>query len=67
MEEREAGWSDQDAISVGLLRSGPVISIAGVIMAIAFGGFLFSPIPLLNQLGLFVVLAVLVDTFGTTA
>jgi uncharacterized membrane protein YdfJ with MMPL/SSD domain len=60
---RQAGWDDQDAATLGLLRSGPVISIAGVIMAIAFGGFLFSPIPLLNQLGLFVVFAVLLDTF----
>ena len=32
-------------------------------MCVAFGGFLFSPIPLLNQLGFFVVFAVLVDTF----
>ena len=30
VEERAAGWSDADAVSVGLLRSGPVISIAGV-------------------------------------
>ena len=32
-------------------------------MAVAFSGFLFSHIPLLNQLGFFVVFAVLVDTF----
>ena len=62
-EEREAGWSDTDAVSVGLRRSGPVISWAGLIMAVAYGGFLFSEIPLLNQLGFFVVFAVLVDTF----
>ena len=31
--------------------------------AVAFSGFLFSNVPLLNQLGLFVVLSVLVDTF----
>ena len=62
-EEREAGWSDTDAVSVGLRRSGPVISWAGIIMAVAYGGFLFSEIPLLNQLGFFVVFAVLVDTF----
>lgn len=63
VEEREAGWSDTDAVAVGLQRSGPVISWAGIIMAVAFGGFLFSEIPLLNQLGFFVVFAVLVDTF----
>ena len=63
VEERRAGWSDQDAISRGLLRSGPVISVAGLIMCVAFGGYLFSSIPLLNQLGLFVVFGVLLDTF----
>ena len=63
MEEREAGWSDTDAVSIGLQRSGPIISWAGIIMAVAYGGFLFSEIPLLNQLGFFVVFAVLVDTF----
>lgn len=33
-------------------------------MAIAYSGFLFSDIPLLNQLGFFIVFAVLIDTFG---
>jgi hypothetical protein len=63
VEERMAGWSDTDAIAVGLQRSGPIISWAGLIMAVAYGGFLFSDILLLNQLGFFVVFAVLVDTF----
>jgi uncharacterized membrane protein YdfJ with MMPL/SSD domain len=63
VEERMSGWSDTDAIAVGLQRSGPIISWAGLIMAVAYGGFLFSDIPLLNQLGFFVVFAVLVDTF----
>ena len=58
-----AGWGDRDAVAVGLLRSGPVISWAGLIMAVAYSGFLFSEIPLLNQLGFFIVLAVLVDSF----
>lgn len=58
-----AGWGDRDAVAVGLLRSGPVISWAGLIMAVAYSGFLFSEIPLLNQLGFYVVFAVLVDSF----
>ena len=62
-EERERGWSDADAVAVGLQRSGPVISWAGGIMAVAYSGYLFSSIPLLNQLGFFIVLAVLVDSF----
>lgn len=62
-EERDAGWSDSDAAALGLLRSGPVISWAGAIMAVAYTGFLFSHIPLLNQLGFFIVFAVLLDAF----
>ena len=63
VEEREAGWSDSDAISVGLQRSGPIISWAGAIMMVAYGGFLFSSIPLLNQLGFFLVWGIFLDTF----
>ena len=32
-------------------------------MAVAYSGFLFSDIPLLNQLGFYIVFAVLVDSF----
>lgn len=49
VEERQAGYSDEDAVSLALQRSGPVISWAGAIMAVAYSGFLFSHIPLLNQ------------------
>ena len=62
-EERWKGYSNDDAISAGLCRSGPIISWAGLIMAVAYGGFLFTDIPLLNQLGMMIVFAVLVDTF----
>lgn len=62
-EEREAGWGDADAISVGLQRSGPVITWAGAIMCVAYGGYLFSDIPLLNQLGMFIVMSVALDSF----
>jgi uncharacterized membrane protein YdfJ with MMPL/SSD domain len=31
--ELEEGWSVEDAIALGLMRSGPVITFAGVIMA----------------------------------
>lgn len=63
VEERQAGYSDADAVTLGLQRSGPVISWAGGIMAVAYSGFLFSDIPLLNQLGFFIVFAVLLDSF----
>lgn len=51
VEERQAGFSDEEAVALGLQRSGPVITWAGLIMAVAYSGFLFSEIPLLNVLG----------------
>lgn len=61
--ERDNGWDTGDAISVGVQRSGPVISWAGAIMSVAYGGYLFADIPLLNQLGMFIVMSVVLDTF----
>jgi putative drug exporter of the RND superfamily len=61
--ERDNGWEVGDAISVGVQRSGPIISWAGAIMSVAYGGYLFADIPLLNQLGMFIVFSVVLDTF----
>lgn len=61
--ERDAGWGDHSAIIRGVELSGPIISWAGAIMAVAFGGLLSASLPLLNQLSFFIVFAVLVDTF----
>jgi uncharacterized membrane protein YphA (DoxX/SURF4 family) len=57
------GYSDREAIANGVARTGPVITSAGIIMAIAFGGLILSDVPLLNQMALLLVLAVLIDTF----
>lgn len=62
-EEREHGWDDQTSIVRGVARSGGIISYAGAIQAIAFGGLLKASLPLLNQLSMIVVMAVIVDTF----
>jgi len=62
-QERAAGWDDESAIVRGVQRSGPIISWAGCIMAVAFGGLLSSSLPLLNQLSFMVVFAVVIDTF----
>lgn len=47
----------------GLCRTGKVITAAGVIMAIAFFGLLLSPLGALNELGFYLCVAVLFDTF----
>eukprot|EP00049_Salpingoeca_infusionum_P022360 m.6295 g.6295 ORF g.6295 m.6295 type:complete len:854 (+) comp5144_c0_seq1:67-2628(+) len=63
VEYRRNGYSDHDSILFGLARTGGIITAAGIIMAIAFVGLLFSAEAVLNQLSFFLVLAVLVDTF----
>ena len=51
------------AIRHGVCATGYIISSAGVIMAIAFSGLLLSSIPTVNQLAVYLVFAVLFDTF----
>ena len=48
---------------LGLAKTGPIITAAGVIMLIAFGSLLLSSLTILNQFGLLLALAVLLDTF----
>jgi hypothetical protein len=62
-EKKENGKSDVEAIISGLALTGSTITAAGMIMATAFSGLLFSSEPVLNQVAFFLVLAVLVDTF----
>jgi len=62
-EYRMAGYSDRQALAYGVAKTGPVITSAGVIMAVAFGGLMLSEIPMLNQVSVLLVVAVLVDTF----
>jgi uncharacterized membrane protein YdfJ with MMPL/SSD domain len=50
-------------IQEGLAHQGGVIGTAGIIMAFAFGGLLFSNIMAVNQLGFFLVFGALYDTF----
>ncbi|KAF4660304.1 hypothetical protein FOL47_007209 [Perkinsus chesapeaki] len=63
VEEHENGLSDEAAIQVGVWKTGPVISMAGTIMTIAFSGLLFSSVPMMNQAGVLLVTAVIFDTF----
>ena len=63
LEAREQGFGEKASILSGLARTGSIITAAGIIMAIAFMGLLFSSIPALNQLSFFLVVSVLVDTF----
>eukprot|EP01065_Artemidia_motanka_P035247 TRINITY_DN43154_c0_g1_i1.p1 TRINITY_DN43154_c0_g1~~TRINITY_DN43154_c0_g1_i1.p1 ORF type:complete len:1076 (+),score=413.39 TRINITY_DN43154_c0_g1_i1:79-3228(+) len=63
VELREFGYSDPAAILKGVYKSGGIISGAGIIMAIAFGGLMASQMEALNQFGVILVVSVLLDTF----
>eukprot|EP01060_Flectonema_neradi_P041215 TRINITY_DN970_c0_g1_i1.p1 TRINITY_DN970_c0_g1~~TRINITY_DN970_c0_g1_i1.p1 ORF type:complete len:887 (+),score=139.08 TRINITY_DN970_c0_g1_i1:40-2661(+) len=51
------------AIHKGLCDTGHIITAAGMIMGVAFSGLFFSNIPVINQMGFYLVFSVLFDTF----
>lgn len=63
MEETAMHGDTKAGIRFGVVRTGSIITTAGIIMAFAFGGLLFSNIATMNQLGFFLVAAALYDTF----
>eukprot|EP01061_Rhynchopus_euleeides_P024512 TRINITY_DN3950_c0_g2_i1.p1 TRINITY_DN3950_c0_g2~~TRINITY_DN3950_c0_g2_i1.p1 ORF type:complete len:861 (+),score=271.67 TRINITY_DN3950_c0_g2_i1:208-2790(+) len=62
-ELRMQGYSDVEAVILGVARTGPTISGAAVIMVIAFSGLLFAPEMTLKQFGLILSVSVLLDAF----
>jgi uncharacterized membrane protein YdfJ with MMPL/SSD domain len=62
MREVWDGGGDNDrAVELGLERTGPVITAAALIMAAAFAGFVAGRVPGLQQLGVGLTAAVLLD------
>eukprot|EP00747_Dinoflagellata_sp_TGD_P010762 gnl/TRDRNA2_/TRDRNA2_120137_c3_seq1.p1 gnl/TRDRNA2_/TRDRNA2_120137_c3~~gnl/TRDRNA2_/TRDRNA2_120137_c3_seq1.p1 ORF type:complete len:649 (+),score=55.25 gnl/TRDRNA2_/TRDRNA2_120137_c3_seq1:276-1949(+) len=62
-EFRSMGMHAHEAVQHALCSTGGIITAAGVIMSIAFGGLLFSTMLQVNALAFFMVFAVLCDTF----
>lgn len=62
LEYRLLGFTERDSIEAGVEHSGPLITAAGVIMAIAFGALLFSSSTSLNELAFLLTVSVLIDT-----
>jgi uncharacterized membrane protein YdfJ with MMPL/SSD domain len=60
-EARDGGYSDAEAVSVGLERTGRVVTAAAVLFSIAIGAFVTSQIVFIKELGLGTALAVLID------
>ena len=63
LEFRLSGYDEQSSILKGLYKTGGIITAAGTIMAIAFGGLIFASELLLNQFALYIFIAVIMDTF----
>ncbi len=60
-ETWDATHDNAAAVAAGLERTGPLISVAAVVMIGAFAGFVLGRVPGLQQFGLGLALAVLID------
>ena len=60
-EARDGGYSDSEAVVVGLERTGRIVTAAALLFCIAFGAFVTSDIVILKVLGLGTAAAVLID------
>jgi uncharacterized membrane protein YdfJ with MMPL/SSD domain len=60
-EARDGGYSDSEAVAVGLERTGRIVTAAALLFCIAIGAFVTSQIVFIKELGLGTALAVLID------
>mmetsp|Transcript_29786 Transcript_29786/g.45669 ORF Transcript_29786/g.45669 Transcript_29786/m.45669 type:complete len:378 (+) Transcript_29786:2-1135(+) len=63
LEFRMEGYDHKSSIIAGLHATGSLITAAGIIMAVAFGGLMLSTSPALYQWSFLLTVAVLLDTF----
>ena len=62
-EYRHKGYGTRASIVLAVANTGPIISAAGIVMAMAFFGMLLQCIVSSNQMGFLFVFGVLIDTF----
>ncbi len=60
-EARDRGASDRDAVSIGLERTGRIVTAAALLFSIAIGAFITSQMIFIKELGFGTALAVLID------
>ncbi|KAH9255806.1 hypothetical protein BASA81_006207 [Batrachochytrium salamandrivorans] len=63
MEHRENGYDIRASICKAVCETGGTISVAGIIMCLAFGGMLLSDQLMINSAGFVLTIALLLDTF----
>jgi RND superfamily putative drug exporter len=60
-EARDQGHSDSEAVSVGLERTGRIVTAAALLFAVAVGAFVTSDISFIKQIGVGIAMIVLID------
>jgi RND superfamily putative drug exporter len=60
-EVRDAGASNEEAVAIGISRTGRVITAAAVMIAVVFLAFAVSPVFFMKQIALGMALGVLID------
>ncbi len=60
-EAHDAGASNREAVALGIERTGRVVTMAAVLVCVAFGAIATSQIAFIKELGIGVAVAVLID------
>ncbi|HEX8204960.1 MAG TPA: MMPL family transporter [Solirubrobacteraceae bacterium] len=60
-EARDAGAPNEEAVALGLQRTGRIVTAAALLLSIALGAFATSQVIFIKQVGLGTVFAVLID------
>ncbi len=62
-EGRDRGLPDREAIAVGMERTGRLVTLAAILLAVAIGAFATSKVVFLKEVGVGTAIAVLIDAF----
>jgi RND superfamily putative drug exporter len=62
-EEVDLGRANDDAVAVGLERTGRIVTAAALLLALVFVAFAFARVSVVKVFGVGLALAVLVDAF----
>jgi uncharacterized membrane protein YdfJ with MMPL/SSD domain len=60
-EARDSGFSDSEAVAVGLERTGRIVTAAALLFSVAIGAFVTSEVVFIKELGVGTAIAVLID------
>jgi RND superfamily putative drug exporter len=60
-EQHDAGLSTTDSVSIGLQRSGRIITTAALVLAVSFFAFATSGVSIMKMMGLGIAFAILLD------